>query len=52
MWGVLWALVVLFVALWLIGLFAHVFAGVLWWFLVIAVVLFVVNLLFGRPTRV
>lgn len=52
MWGILWTLVTLFVILWLVGLFAHVFSGLLWWFLVIAVVLFVVNLLFGRPTRV
>jgi hypothetical protein len=48
MQALLWTIAAIFIVLWLIGLFAHVFAGFLWWLLVIGAVLFVISLFTGR----
>ena len=48
----LWTIICILFALWLIGLVAHIGGGLIHVLLVIAVVLFVVNLLTGRRTVV
>jgi hypothetical protein len=48
----LWTIITILFALWLIGLVAHIGGGLIHALLVIAVVLFVVNLLTGRRTVV
>ena len=48
----LWALIVLLLLFWLFGLMFEVAAGIIHILLVIAVVLFLVNLISGRRTRV
>jgi hypothetical protein len=48
----LWTIISILFALWLIGLVAHIGGGLIHALLVIAVVLFVVNLLTGRRTVV
>jgi uncharacterized membrane protein YtjA (UPF0391 family) len=48
----LWTLMVLLIVLWALGLAFKVAAGAIHILLVIAVVLFLVNLVSGRPTRV
>jgi len=48
----LWTIISILFALWLIGLIAHIGGGLIHALLVIAVVLFVVNLLTGSRTVV
>ncbi len=48
--GLLWTIIVILFALWLIGLVANIGGGLIHALLVIALVLFVVNLLTGRRT--
>jgi uncharacterized membrane protein YtjA (UPF0391 family) len=52
MGGLLWAIIVVMVVLWLLGFTMHVGGGLIHLLLVIAVVLLVVNLLTGRGARV
>lgn len=46
----LWTIIAILFALWLVGLVAHIGGGLIHALLVIALVLFVVNLLTGRST--
>lgn len=46
--GLLWAVIVVLVVLWLIGLVANVGGGLIHFLLVIALIVIVVNLLTGR----
>jgi hypothetical protein len=46
--GILWAVVVILIALWLIGLVAHIAGGLIYVLLVIAVAIAAYNLLTGR----
>ncbi len=46
--GILWIVVVILVALWLIGLVAHIAGGLIYLLLVIAIVIAAYNLLTGR----
>lgn len=46
----LWAIIVVLLVLWLIGLVAHIAGGLIHLLLVIALVVFVINLLQGRRT--
>jgi len=48
----IWTLIVILVALWLIGFIAHVAGGFIHLLLVIALILLVFNLLTGRGARV
>ena len=48
----LWTIVAILFALWLLGLIAHVGGGLIHLLLVVALVVFVVNLLTGRRTAV
>jgi hypothetical protein len=50
--GLLWAIIVVMVVLWLLGFTLHVGGGLIHPLLVIAVVLLVVNLFTGRGARV
>jgi hypothetical protein len=46
--GILWAIVVILVVLWLIGLVAHIAGGLIYILLVIAIIVAAYNLLTGR----
>jgi hypothetical protein len=46
--GILWAIVVILVIIWLIGLIAHIAGGLIYIALVIAVIIAAYNLLTGR----
>lgn len=48
----LWTILAILFALWLLGLIAHVGGGLIHLLLVVALVVFVVNLLTGRRTIV
>jgi K+-transporting ATPase A subunit len=48
----LWTVLAVLVALWLVGLLAHVGGGLIHLLLVVAVVVFIVNLLTGRRPAV
>jgi hydrogenase-4 membrane subunit HyfE len=48
--NLLWTIIVILFALWLIGLVAHIGGGLINLLLVIALVIFVINLLTGRRT--
>jgi Family of unknown function (DUF5670) len=48
----LWTIIAILFALWLLGLIAHVGGGLIHLLLVVALVVFVVNLLTGRRTVV
>ena len=50
--SVLWAVVVVLVVLWLLGLVVHIGGGLIHLLLVIAVILLVFNLITGRGARV
>ncbi len=51
--GLLWAIIVILVVLWLVGfLFVHVGGGLIHILLVIALILLVWNLLSGRGARI
>jgi Family of unknown function (DUF5670) len=50
--GLLWTIIVICFALWLLGFLLHIGGGLIHLLLVIAVVLIVVNLLTGRGARV
>jgi Family of unknown function (DUF5670) len=50
--GILWAIVVVLVVLWLIGLLALHIGGVIHLLLVIAVIVLLYNLFVGRRARV
>jgi hypothetical protein len=52
MGGLLWAVIVVMIVLWLLGFTMHVGGGLIHLLLVIALVLLVVNLLTGRGARV
>ena len=53
MGGILWAIIVVLVVLWLLGFLAfHVGGGLIHLLIVIALILLVVNLLTGRGARV
>ncbi len=50
--GLLWAIIVILVVLWLIGfVFVHVGGGLIHILLVIAIIILIWNLLTGRGTR-
>lgn len=50
--GLLWAIIVILVVLWLIGfVFVHVGGGLIHILLVIAIIVLIWNLLTGRGTR-
>ena len=52
MGGILWAIIVILVVLWLLGFLAfHIGGGLIHILLVIAVILIIVNLLSGRGAR-
>ena len=46
--GLLWTIIVILVALWIIGLVVHIGGGLIHLLLVVALVLLVLNLLTGR----
>ena len=46
----LWAILVVLLVLWLIGLLAHIGGSLIHLILVVALVIFVINLLTGRRT--
>jgi Family of unknown function (DUF5670) len=48
--NLLWTVIVILFALWLIGLVAHIGGGLINLLLVLALIIFVVNLLTGRRT--
>ncbi|HLJ85109.1 MAG TPA: lmo0937 family membrane protein [Candidatus Eremiobacteraceae bacterium] len=48
--NLLWTIIVILFALWLIGLVAHIGGGLINLLLVVALVIFVINLLTGRRT--
>ena len=48
--GLLWAIVVILVVLWLIGLVANIAGGFIHLLLVIAIIVILYNLLVGRRT--
>jgi hypothetical protein len=50
--NLLWTLIVLCIALWVVGLVVHIGGGLIHLLLVIALVLFVFNVLSGRGARV
>jgi K+-transporting ATPase A subunit len=50
--NMLWTIIAILFALWLLGLIAHVGGGLIHLLLVVALVVFVVNLLTGRRTVV
>lgn len=50
--SLLWTIIVILFAVWLIGLFAHFMAGWIWLLFVVAIVLLAVNLASGRGARV
>ncbi|MGH7757205.1 MAG: lmo0937 family membrane protein [Vulcanimicrobiaceae bacterium] len=50
--GIIWTIIVVLFALWLIGLLAHIGGGLVYILLVIAVILVVYNLLTGRGARI
>ena len=51
--GLLWAIIVIFVVLWLLGWLAfHIGGGLIHLLIVIAVILLIVNLVTGRGARV
>ncbi|HWZ20240.1 MAG TPA: lmo0937 family membrane protein [Ktedonobacteraceae bacterium] len=50
--GILWAIVIVLVVLWLIGLFALHAGGLIHLLLVIAVIVLLYNLFVGRRARV
>jgi hypothetical protein len=50
--SMLWTIIAILFALWLLGLIAHIGGGLIHLLLVVALVVFVVNLLTGRRTVV
>jgi hypothetical protein len=52
MGGILWTIISVLVALWLLGFLLHIGGGLIHLILVIVVVLVVINLLTGRGARV
>lgn len=53
MGGILWAIIVILVILWLLGWLAfHIGGGLIHILIVVAVVLLIINLLTGRGARV
>jgi hypothetical protein len=48
--NILWAVVVILVILWLIGLVGNIGGGIVWLLLVIAAVIVVYNVLVGRSS--
>ena len=50
--GLLWTIICLLVALWIVGLVVHVGGGLIHLLIVVALVLFVFNLISGRGARV
>lgn len=50
MGGILWTIISIMFALWLIGLVANIGGGLIHLLLVVAVVLFLVNMFTGRRT--
>ena len=49
--SILWAVVVILVVLWLIGLVAHLAGGFIWILLVVAAIVLLYNLLVGSRAR-
>lgn len=49
--SVLWAIVVILVILWLIGLVAHIAGGFVWILLVVAAIVLLYNLFVGSRAR-
>ena len=52
MGGILWAIIVVLFAFWLLGFLLHFGGGLIHLLLVVAVILVVVNLVTGRGARV
>jgi hypothetical protein len=52
MGGILWAIISILFAFWVIGLLLHIGGGLIHIVIVVAVILFVFNLLSGRGARV
>ena len=50
--GILWAVIVVMFAFWLLGFALHVGGGLIHLLLVVALVLLVVNILTGRGARI
>ena len=50
--GFLWAIIVIFFVLWLIGFAVHIGGGLIHLLLVIALILLVFNLITGRGARI
>lgn len=50
--NILWAVIVIMVVLWLVGLIGHIGGGIIHLLLVIAAVLLVINLMTGRGARI
>lgn len=50
--GILWAIIVVLFALWLLGFAIHFGGGLIHLVLLVAVVLLIINLLSGRGARV
>lgn len=50
--GILWAVIVVLLVLWAVGMVFNLFGALLWPILVIAAVLFVVNMFLGTRTRI
>jgi hypothetical protein len=50
--GLLWTIIVVLFAIWLVGLLMHIGGGLIHIVLLVALVLIVVNLLTGRGARV
>lgn len=48
--GLLWAVIVILVAFWVVGLLVHIGGGLIHLLLVVALILFVLNMLTGRRT--
>ncbi|MHB8141989.1 MAG: lmo0937 family membrane protein [Vulcanimicrobiaceae bacterium] len=49
--GLLWAIIVILVIVWLVGLVFHILGGAIYIVLVIAVALLIFNLITGRGAR-
>ncbi len=50
--GILWAVIVVLFALWLLGFLLHVGGGLIHLLLVLAVIMVIVNVVTGRGVRV
>jgi len=50
--GVLWAIIVILFAFWLLGFLLHIGGGLIHILIVVAVILLVYNLLTGRGARI